>query len=183
MNTLVKRNGNTMKASLTSLRCLVALFAMVASPAVRAVWIEEEVATNLITVTASSEYGAGSGSAAPRGRRGTAAAACTTTTAPRRPCGTRRKARPRPPGCGRARLAGVASVRFRLAAEVRRPVHIWNHNQAGLTDRGFRRAHIYGPARRRRVLAAPEALELPVRRARRTRALQPGCTRTRRPRP
>ena len=46
-----------MKAAVVVLRWLILLVAMIASPPVWAVWIEDEVAANLITVTASSENG------------------------------------------------------------------------------------------------------------------------------
>ena len=43
----------TMKAGVVILRGLMLLLAMMASPAVRAVWIEDAIPANVITVTAS----------------------------------------------------------------------------------------------------------------------------------
>ena len=61
-----------MKAAVVILRWLILLVAMLASPPVRAVWIEDEIPTNVITVTASSEYGPAADGAASGGRIGNA---------------------------------------------------------------------------------------------------------------
>ena len=46
-----------MKAVAVISRWLILLVAIIASPPVWAVWIEDEMSTNVITVTASSEFG------------------------------------------------------------------------------------------------------------------------------
>src|SRR6266436_5240011 len=57
MNPFRAQKGNPMKTSVFISRGLILLLAVVGSPAAQAVWVEEEISTNNITVTASSEYG------------------------------------------------------------------------------------------------------------------------------
>ena len=60
--------------------------------------------------------------------------------------------------------ASPAWVRFDFAQPQRfDSIHIWNHNQANLTDRGFRRTRIFGSADGTTwfALTTPEVIELP----------------------
>ena len=56
MNTLLKQKRTAMKTPLLSSRWLALLFPLFAAPWAQAIWIEEEIPANLITVRAASEY-------------------------------------------------------------------------------------------------------------------------------
>jgi len=151
-----------MKAPVVILRWLILLSAMVASSAVQAVWIEDEVSTNKITVTASSQYGPEQtarhlleGAGMQGGVHDNDGSAQTMWHSAQRPAATN-------PAAGLP--ASPAWVRFDFAQPQRfDSIHIWNHNQANLTDRGFRRTRIFGSADGTRwfALTTTEVIELP----------------------
>ena len=113
-----------MKAAVVILRWLILLLAMIASPPVRAAWIEDEVATDVITVTASSEFGPAQaarhlvdGSGMQDGVHDNDGSAQTMWHSTERPA---------PTSAGRrlARVAGVGPFRFCAAAEIRFDSHL-----------------------------------------------------------
>ena len=152
----------TMKTAVMTLRWLILPFAMAASPAVRGVWIEDELPTNGITVTASSEYGPQQmarhlvdGSGMQGGVHDNNGSSDTMWHTSERPAATSAAA---------GLPAAPAWVRFDFAPPQKfDSIHIWNHNQANLTDRGFRRTRIVGSPDGTSwfALTAPEVVELP----------------------
>ena len=146
----------------TIIHALVASVALTAASNVQAVWIKEEIPARLIKVTASSEYGP---SQAVRhlvdgaGMQGSVhdnnGGAETMWHSTERPAETS-------PAAGLP--ASPAWVHFDFAQPQRfDSIHIWNHNQANLTDRGFRKTRIYGSADGAEwfALTSPEIIELP----------------------
>jgi hypothetical protein len=161
MNAVPKQKENTMKAHLI-LRWLILLSASIATPAVQGVWIEDEVPTNVITVTTSSEFGGQQmakrlvdGSGMQGGVHDNDGSSRTMWHTIERPA----------PGSPAAGLpASPAWVRFDFSQPQKvDSIHIWNHNQANLTDRGFRRTRIFGSPDGSAwlPLTAPEVIELP----------------------
>ena len=151
-----------MKAAVVSLRSLILLGAMIASSPARAVWIEEEVPTNGLAVTASSQFGSpqsvrhlvdGSGmQGGAHDNNGSAQTMWHTTQ------------NPAPTSATAVLPASPAWVRFDFAQPQRiDSIHIWNHNQPNLTDRGFRKTRIFGSADGAAwfALTSPEVVELP----------------------
>ena len=151
-----------MKAAVVILHWLILLVSMIASLPARAVWIEEEVPANVITVTASSEYGPpqtvrhlvdGSGMQGGfHDNNGSAQTMWHTTQ------------RPAPTSATAGLPASPAWVRFDFAQpQTIDSIHIWNHNQANLTDRGFRKTRIFGSPDGTAwfALTSPDIIELP----------------------
>ena len=162
MNTWINENGNTMKAPVVILRWLILLFVVIASPTVQAAWIEDEIATNVITVTASSEHGPqqtvkhlvdGSGmQGSVHDNDGSSQTMWHTAE------------RPPPTRPAEGLPASPAWVRFDFAQPQKfDSIHLWNHNQANLTDRGFRKARLFGSAEGTTwfALTTPDVVELP----------------------
>ncbi len=144
-----------------ALRLLVA-FSMMTSLSARAVWIEHELPMNAVTVTASSEYSPAQtpqhlidGSGMQDGthdNNGSAQTMWHTTE------------KPAPTSAAAGLPASPAWVRFDFQQPQKfDSIHIWNHNQAGLTDRGFRRTRIFGSVDGVSwfALISPEVIELP----------------------
>jgi len=162
MGTRLKHKGNTMKAAAVILRRLILLVAMIASPPVWAVWIEDEIPANLITVTASSEYNPQQGvrhlvdgSGMQGGVHDNDGSAQTMWHSAERPAATSAAA---------GLPASPAWIRFEFAQPQRfDSIHIWNHNQANLTDRGFRKTRIFGSpdGLSWSALTTPDVIELP----------------------
>ena len=151
-----------MKTAVVRLRWLVPLFAMVASPPARAVWIEDEVPANAITVTASSEFGAPQvarhlvdGSGMQDGLHDNNGSADTMWHTTQWPA---------PTSAAAGLPASPAWVRFDFAQPQQfDTIHVWNHNQSNLTDRGFRKTRIFGSPDGTSwfALTSPEVIELP----------------------
>ena len=138
------------------------MLALAAAPAVRAVWLEEEVPTNLITVTGSSQFSAAQtpkhlvdGAGMQNGLHDNEGSSQTMWHTKQRPA-------PTSPGAGLP--ASPAWVRFDFASpQTFDSILIWNHNQSNMTDRGLRRTHIYGSTDGDTwfSLTTPEVIELP----------------------
>jgi hypothetical protein len=151
-----------MRTAVVTLRSLILPFAMIAAPAVRAVWIEEEVSTNGITVSGSSEYSPQQttrhlvdGSGMQGGVHDNDGSSHTMWHSTERPV---------PTSAAVGLPASPAWVRFDFAQpEQFDSIHIWNHNQANLTDRGFRRTRIFGSVDGATWfgLTSPDVIELP----------------------
>ena len=132
-----------MNAAVVILRWLILLVAMIASPPVSAVWIEDEIATDAITVTASSEFGSAQaarhlldGSGMQDGLHDNNGSATTMWHTTQWPA---------PTSAAAGLPASPAWVRFDFAQPQQfDSIHLWNHNQANLTDRGFRQTRIFG---------------------------------------
>lgn len=144
------------------MRWLVVTLAMMALLPAHAVWIEEEILTNAITITASSQYGGsqsvrhlmdGSGMFGTlHDNQGSAQTMWHSTQ------------RPQPTSAAAGLPASPAWVQFDFAPPQKfDAIHIWNHNQANLTDRGFRKTRIFGTADGVTwfALTSPELIELP----------------------
>jgi len=157
----MKREMTTTAAALI-LRWLIVPLALIASPPVRAAWIEEEIPADAITVTASSQFGAEQaarhlvdGSGMQNGvhdNDGSSQTMWHTTE------------RPAPTSAAAGLPASPAWVRFDFAQPRKfDSIHIWNHNQANLTDRGFRKTRIFGSADGASwfALTSPDVIELP----------------------
>ena len=162
MDNLLKQKGKTMKAAVAILRWVILLIAVIASPPVWAVWIEEEIPTNAITVTASSEYNPhqgvrhlvdGSGmQGGVHDNNGSAETVWHSTE------------RPAPTSAAVGLAVSPAWIRFDFSQPQKfDSIHIWNHNQANLTDRGFRRTRIFGSpdGTTWSALTTPDVIELP----------------------
>jgi hypothetical protein len=151
-----------MKTGPAILRCLILPVAMIASPALRAVWIEDEISATAITVTASSQFGPAQavrhlvdGSGMQNGFHDANGGSETMWHSTERPA---------PTSAATGLPASPAWVRFDFAHPQRfDSIHIWNHNQANLTDRGFRMTRIFGSADGASwfTLTSPEVVELP----------------------
>src|SRR5208283_3211203 len=162
MDTGLKQKGNAMKAAVVILRWLILLVGMIASSPVRAVWIEDEVSANLITVTASSENGPAQaarhlvdGSGMQGGVHDNNGSSQTMWHSTKRP---------EPTSASAGLPASPAWVRFDFAQPQQfDSIHIWNHNQANLTDRGFRKTRIFGSSDGTAwiALTTPDVIELP----------------------
>ncbi len=141
---------------------LILLPAMIAGRPVGAAWIENEIPPNVITVTASSAYGTAQsarhlvdGSGLQGGMHDNNESAQTMWHSTERPAPTRAAA---------GLPASPAWVRFDFVPSQKfDTIHIWNHNQANLTDRGFRKTRIFGTSDGLSwfALTSPEAVELP----------------------
>jgi hypothetical protein len=151
-----------MKAAGVILCWLILLVAMTASSPAWAVWVEDEVTANVITVTASSEFGSpqaarhlvdGAGmQGGVHDNNGSAQTMWHTTQ------------RPAPSSAAAGLPESPAWVRFDFAQPQKfDSIHIWNHNQANLTDRGFRRTRMFGSPDGTAwfALTSPEVSELP----------------------
>ena len=127
-----------------------------------AISIEQEIPASMISVSASSEYGTAQsarhlidGSGLANGRHDNEGSARTMWHSTQKPS-------PKPPAPGLA--PSPAWVRFDFAPPQKfDAIRIWNHNQANLTDRGFRKTRIYGSSDGATwfALTSPEAIELP----------------------
>jgi alpha-mannosidase len=154
----------SIRLSACILRGLVLPLALAASPLARAVLIEEEIPTNAITVTASSEFGSAQGarhlvdgSGMKNGlhdNNGSAETMWHTTQ------------NPTPTSAATGLPASPAWVRFDFATPRKfDSLSIWNHNQPNLTNRGFRQTRIFGssdgatwfPLTSPKVIALPRA--------------------------
>jgi len=151
-----------MKITLVLLRGLVLPLAVFTSPQLRAAWMEKEVPAKDLTVTASSQYGSGQavlhlvdGSGMQNGRHDNNGSADTmwhTTQSPK------------PSSAAPGLPPSPAWVRFDFAQPLQfDAIYLWNHNQANLTDRGFRRTRFFGSADGTNwiSLTSPEVIELP----------------------
>ena len=151
-----------MKISLVALRALIIPLAMIASPPVQAVWIEEELPSNVVTVTASSQFGGNqmaghlvNGAGLQNGLHDNDGSSQTMWHTTQRPTSTRAAA---------TLPLSPAWVRFDFAQPQKfDSIFIWNHNQANLTDRGFRMTRIFGSADGATwfPLTSPDVIELP----------------------
>jgi hypothetical protein len=156
------KSNITMTTGLVLWRGLLLPLAMIASTSVRAVWIEEEIPANDVTVAASSQFGPaqaarhlvdGSGMQGVVHDNHHSAQTMWHTTQ-----------RPEPTSAMAGLPASPAWVRFDFAQPRKfDTIHIWNHNQANLTDRGFRRTRVFGSADGASwfALTSPEVIELP----------------------
>jgi hypothetical protein len=160
--------ANAMKKEMTMttgaliLRCLIVPLAMIAAPPVGAAWIEEEIPADAIIVTASSQFSPGQdarhlvdGSGLQNGLHDNDGSAQTMWHSAERPA-------PTSPAPGLP--ASPAWVRFDFAPPRKfDSVHIWNHNQANLTDRGFRLMRLFGSADGASwfALTSPPVIQLP----------------------
>ncbi len=134
-----------MKTGPVLLRWVLLSVAMIASPVLRAVWIEDEIPDHAITVAASSEFGKApaaqhliDGSGLTNGLHDNQGQARTMWHSTQRP-------EPTSPAAGLP--ASPAWVRFDFAPPQKfDSILIWNHNQVNLTDRGFRKTRFYGSA-------------------------------------
>ncbi len=144
------------------LQLLLAALVLSASLSAHAVWIEQEIPRGTITVTASSQFGQQQtvqhlvdGSGMKDGAHDNDGSAQTMWHTVERPAATS-------PAAG---LPGSpAWVRFEFSPPQRvNSLHIWNHNQANLTDRSFRRTRIFGSSDGVSwfPLTSPEVIELP----------------------
>jgi alpha-mannosidase len=141
---------------------LTALFTVAASPALQAAWIEEEIPTNGIQVTASSEYGSDQRVKHLIDGSGIKGDGHDNDGTSRTMWHTKEKPAPTSPAPGLP--ASPAWVRFDFASPQRfDSISIWNHNQANLTERGFRRTRIFGSVDGSAwiPLTTPEVIELP----------------------
>jgi hypothetical protein len=140
---------------------LILSLALGALSSAQAAWIEDEIAANLIKVTASSQYGDGQavrhlvdGSGLRDGLHDNDGSAQTMWHTAQTPPSTS-------PAAGLP--ASPAWVRFDFAQPQKfNWISLWNHNQANLTDRGFRMTRIFGSADGTTwfALTAPEVVEL-----------------------
>jgi hypothetical protein len=145
-----------------SLPCLTFLFTLLISPPARAIWIEQEIPMDTVHVLASTEYSAAQtvrnlvdGSGIRDGLHDNDSTARTMWHTTEHPAATS-AAEGLPPS--------PAWVRFDFSQPRKfNSIHIWNHNQANLTDRGFRRTRIFGSADGATwfPLTSPEVVELP----------------------
>jgi alpha-mannosidase len=152
----------TMKIPVVAARWLILPLALSASPAVRAAWIENEISTNVITLTASSQFGSQQmakhlvdGSGLQGGVHDNNGSAKTMWHSVERPAPSR---------AAKGLPASPAWVRFDFAPPQKfDSIHIWNHNQANNTDRGFRKTRILGSSDGTTwfALTTPEVIELP----------------------
>ncbi len=136
--------------------------AIMASSSARAVWIEVEIPASAITVTASSEYSQAQsvrhlvdGAGRSGGGHDNSDSAQTMWHSTQRPA---------PTSAGGNLPASPAWVRFDFATPQKfGAIQIWNHNQARLTDRGFRKTRIFGTTDGATwfALTSPEVIELP----------------------
>ncbi len=127
-----------------------------------AISIEQEIPASMISVSASSEYGTAQsarhlidGSGLANGRHDNEGSARTMWHSTQKPS-------PKPPAPGLA--PSPAWVRFDFAPPQKfDAIRIWNHNQANLTDRGFRHTRLYGSSDGATwfPLTSPEPIELP----------------------
>jgi alpha-mannosidase len=126
-----------MKSALAAVKTLVAIFVVVGAAGVSAVTIEEPIAGNAIRATASSTFSPqqdcrhlldGAGLSGDRHDEDAGARTMWHTVENPAPSGI-----PAAPAWVRFDFASPRSI----AA-----VRIWNHNQAGLTNRGFRKARV-----------------------------------------
>jgi len=151
-----------MKAPIPLLRRVILVLAVIVSTPVRAVWIDQEVSKDLIKVRASSRYAGEQklerlvdGSGMQDDRHDNDGSARTMWHTVEKPA-------PTSPAAGLP--ASPAWVRFDFAQPQKfDSIHIWNHNQANLTDRGFRKARIFGSSDGSTwvALTTPEIIELP----------------------
>jgi hypothetical protein len=156
------RKKMAMKTKNIIIPWLILWLTMIAALPVRAMWIEGDVPAKLITVTASSEYARGEsvrhlvdGSGMGGGVHDNNGSSETMWHSKERPATTSAVA---------DLPASPAWVRFDFAQPQKfDSIHIWNHNQAELTDRGFRKTRVFGTADGATwfALTAPEAIELP----------------------
>jgi hypothetical protein len=137
--------------------------AVTVSPAVRAVWIEDLVPANLITASASSEYGRQQGAMNLVSGAGMQSGLHDNDGQARTMWHT-----VEPSTQATAAAAGLPASRAWVRFDFTQPqkfdsIQIWNHNQAGLTDRGFRRTRIFGSANGAEwiPLTAPEMVVVP----------------------
>ena len=140
---------------------LILSLAMIAALPVRAVWVEDEIPTNAIAVSASSEYSNSQsvrhlvdGSGMLGGVHDNDGSAQTMWHSTERP---------QPTSADASLPPSPAWVRFDFAQPQKfDTIHIWNHNQANLTDRGFRKTRISGTADGATwfALTSPEVSEL-----------------------
>ena len=140
---------------------LIGLTSLTAPPA-RAAWIEDEVPVQLITVTASSEYGSGQavrhlvdGSGMQGGVHDNNHSADTMWHSTQHPA---------PSSAAAGLPESPAWVRFDFAQPQQiDTIYLWNHNQANLTDRGFRMTRVAGTEDGTTwfALTSPNVIELP----------------------
>ena len=153
---------NTTNTTAFGLQGLILVLALNASSPTQAAWIEEEIPASLIKVTASSQYGEGQavqhlldGSGLRNGLHDNDGSAQTMWHTAQNPPSTS-------PAAGLP--ASPTWVRFDFAQpQTFNWISLWNHNQANLTDRGFRMTRILGSADGATwfALTAPEVIELP----------------------
>ena len=151
-----------MSATGTNPGWLILLLAFLAAPDAPAAWVEQELPAGLMKLTASSEYGPNQtvrhlvdGAGMQDGLHdsdGTARTMWHTVDNPG-------KSSPAP-----GLPDSPAWVRFEFSEPQKfDSIHVWNHNQAGLTDRGFRRTRIFGLVEDGTwwPLTTPEVFEVP----------------------
>jgi hypothetical protein len=141
---------------------LVFLFAVLAAPEGRAAWIAQEVPSSAIQATVSSHYGPAQtaqhlldGAGMENGRHDNNSSAQTMWHTAQNPALT---------SPGGTLPVSPAWVRFDFAQPQKFDfIYIWNHNQANLTDRGFRKTRIYGTDDGARwfTLTEPLGVEIP----------------------
>jgi len=151
-----------MKTRLAYLHGLIVSLVLSALTPAQATWIEEEIPANLIKVTASSQFGDGQTArhlceekGLRNGRHDNDGSAQTMWHTAQNPPST---------SPGENLPASPAWVRFDFARpQAFDSISIWNHNQANLTDRGFRLTRILGTADGTTwfALTSPEVIELP----------------------
>ena len=137
-------------------------FLVILSPTLRAVWIENEIPADAITVVASSEFGPEQAARHLTDGSGMEGDLHDNDPSAQTMWHTAEGAAPTSAAAGLP--ASPAWARFDFAPPRKfDSIHIWNHNQAGLTDRGFRKTRIFGTTDGASwfALISPEVTELP----------------------
>ncbi len=152
----------TMKTHNVIIYWLMVPLALITWRPARAAWIVDEIPAKVITVSASSEYGTAQsvrhlldGSGMQGGLHDNNESAQTMWHSTQRPA---------PASAAPGLPASPAWVRFDFAQPQKfDTIHVWNHNQANLTDRGFRQTRIFGSSDGVSwfALTSPEAIALP----------------------
>lgn len=162
MNTLLKQKRTAMKTPLVISRWLISLFPLFAAPATHAIWIEQEIPANLITVSAASEYAPQQAAKHLVDGAGLQGGVHDNDGSGQTMWHSKEHPTPTSPAAGLA--ASPAWVRFDFGQpQTFDTIHLWNHNQANLTDRGFRRTRVLGSPDGSAwvALTVPEVIELP----------------------
>jgi hypothetical protein len=153
---------NHVRGMMLRIMSCLAVFALAFACPAQTISIEQEIPAPVISVAASSEYSASQsarhlidGSGLANGRHDNQAGAQTMWHSTFKPA-------PQPPASGLA--PSPAWVKFDFAQPQKfDAIRIWNHNQANLTDRGFRHTRVYGSTDGTAwfPLTSPETVELP----------------------
>ena len=132
-----------MKINPIAKQWLILSLTTIATLSVRAVWIEDEIPQTIITVTASSEYSPAQSVRHLVDGEGMQGRLHDNSSSSHTMWHSSERPTPTSPAAGLP--PSPAWVRFDFARPQKvDAIHIWNHNQANLTDRGFRMTRLFG---------------------------------------